>query len=61
MVTLSPTAYPISDNTELHDALKLFVSGPLDQPLAMNDETAKAMATVLAAQYGPALKELEKH
>ena len=31
------------------------------KPLPQNEDTAALMAGVIAAMYGPALKELEKH
>jgi len=58
MTTPSPN---ISTKPTRADFLRLYFSKFLDKPLPQNEETAEFYAQVIAAMYGPALKELEKH
>jgi len=59
MATLSPNTN--TTNLTRADFLRLYFSELLGKPLPQSEETAKLYAHVIAAMYGPALKELEKH
>lgn len=43
------------------DGLRLYFDELFGKDLPMNERTAELYAHVIAAMYGPALKELEKH
>lgn len=43
------------------DGLRLYFNELFGKELPMNERTAELYAHVIAAMYGPALKELEKH
>lgn len=43
------------------DGLRLYFNELFGKDLPMNERTAELYAHVIAAMYGPALKELEKH
>ena len=59
MVTLNTNAS--TDTRSWEDGLRLYFSELWGKDLPMNEETAELYAYVIAAMYGPALKELEKH
>ena len=58
MTTMNITAIP--ENPTREDALRHFFSQLRGKHLPINDDTAEVYAHVIAAMYGPALKELEK-
>ena len=59
MTTTNITAMP--ENPTQEDPLRYFFSQLQGKHLPINDDTAEVYAHVIAAMYGPALKELEKH
>lgn len=59
MVTLSTDIN--TSNPTKRDMLRLYFSELWGKDLPQNEQTAELYAHVIAAMYGPALKELEKH
>ena len=59
MVTLD--ANIVANGFTWEEGLRLYFDELFGKDLPMNERTAELYAHVIAAMYGPALKELEKH
>lgn len=59
MVTLNNMVK--TDTQTWEEGLRLYFDELWGKDLPMNEQTAELYAHVIAAMYGPTLKELEKH